>query len=81
MCALTSIAPRQVRLAAMRPFLGVLGFTKYSIAGGNRQSATIDVEWSETTAGKYAVVVVRRRGVHGLLVDAIRLEASCRVCG
>jgi hypothetical protein len=81
MCAQTTIAPRKVRVEAMRPFLGVLGFARGMNAGGNSQSSSTAIEWSQTTAGRYAVVVIRRSGAHGLLVDSIRLEASCKVCG
>lgn len=78
-CAQKAIAPRKVRAAAMRPFLGVLGFTKGMKAGGNSQSGSTSIEWSQTDAGRYAVIVVRRRA-DGLFVDSIKLEASCSAC-
>lgn len=79
-CAQTAIAPRKARVAAMRPFLGVLGFTRGMKAGGNSESRSTATEWSQTTGGQYAVVVIRRSGAHGLLVDSVRLEASCNAC-
>ena len=80
-CKQRTIASRKVRAAAMRPFLGVLGFTKDMKSGGNTQTGLESIEWSQTNAGQYAVVVVRRSAANGLLVDSIRLEASCTICG
>ena len=79
-CAQRTIASRRIRAAAMRPFLGVLGVTKDTKSGGNSQFGSESIEWSQSTAGLYAVVVVRRIGAKGLFVDSIRLEASCGVC-
>jgi len=80
-CAQPTIASRKVRAAAMRPFLGILGFTKDTKSGGSSESGSKATEWSQSAAGRYAVVVVSRHGVDGLLVDSIRLEASCSACG
>lgn len=79
-CTQTTIASREVRAAAMRPFLGAIGYTRGMKSGGNSQSGSESIHWGQLTSGQYAVVVVRRRGAHGLLVDSIRLEASCKVC-
>lgn len=80
-CTQTTIASRKVRAAAVRPFLGAIGYTKGMNSGGNSQSGSESIHWGQLTSGQYAVVVVRRRGTHGLFVDSIRLEASCNVCG
>lgn len=74
-CAHPSIASWKVRAAAMRPFLGG---TK---SGGNSESGSKAIVWSQSASGRYAVVVLRRHGADGWLVDSIRLEASCSACG
>jgi hypothetical protein len=74
-CAHPTIASWKVRAAAMRPFLGG------SKSGGSSESGSKATEWSQSAAGRYAVVVVSRHGADGLLVDSIRLEASCSACG
>jgi hypothetical protein len=79
-CAQPTIASRKVRAAAMRPFLGILGFTKDTSSGGSSESRSKATEWSQSADGRYAVVVVSRHAADGLLVDSIRLEASCRAC-
>lgn len=80
-CKHSTIASRMVRATAMRPFLGVLGFTKYMKTGGNCQSHSESVEWSQSTSGQYAVVVVRRSSTGVLIVDSIQLKPSPSVCG
>ena len=79
-CARPTIASKKVRAAAMRPFLGILGFTKDTSSGGSSESRSKATEWSQSADGRYAVVVVSRHAADGLLVDSIRLEASCRAC-
>ena len=79
-CAQPAIASQKVRAAAVRPFLGVLGFTKGMKSGGSSESGSKAIEWSQLDDGRYAVVVVGRHGADGLLVDSIRLEASCSAC-
>jgi hypothetical protein len=74
-CARPTIASKKVRAAAMRPFLG-----KGANSGGSSERGSKAFEWSRLADGRYAVVVVSRRGADGLLVDSIRLEASCSAC-
>jgi hypothetical protein len=84
-CAQPTIASRKVRAAAMRPFLGILGFTKDTNSGGSSESGSESgskaIEWSQSVAGRYAVVVIGKHSPDGLLVDSIRLGASCSACG
>jgi hypothetical protein len=80
-CAQPTIASREVRARAMRPFLGILGFTKDTKSGGSSESGSKAIEWSQSATGRYAVVVITRHGADGLLVDSIRLEGSCSACG
>jgi hypothetical protein len=74
-CAQPTIASRKVRAAAMRPFVG-----NNANSGGITESGSKAIEWSRSADGRYAVVVVSRHGADGLLVDSIRLEASCSAC-
>jgi hypothetical protein len=79
-CARPTIASRKVRTAAMRPFLGILGSTRDTSAAGSSESRSKAIEWSRSAAGRYAVVMVIRHGADGLLVDSVRLRASCSAC-
>lgn len=79
-CAQPAIASGTVRATAMRPFLGILGFTRGTKAAGSSDTRSKAIEWSQLDDGRYAVVVVSSHGADGLLVDSLGLQASCRAC-
>ena len=81
-CAQPTLASQKVRASAMRPFLGILGFTRGMMtSGASSESGSKATEWSQLDDGRYAVVVVSSHGALGLQVDSIRLQASCPACG
>jgi hypothetical protein len=69
-----------VRATAMPPFLGITGLTADSNGGGSATQGSDDLEWSDSPGGTYATVLVRHHGSEGFLIDAIRLQRTCRAC-